>query len=218
MDLARTLLLFVFVAHLQHADAAPRRYGHDNEIALQETRDSLDSVRHGVENLETELQMFQERVNNQEETINSMRNQLQETTQSTKEFLKGNSSIWDHKLNALETANKSLIADFTQLKTHANETAKALENFEKRIRELERQAAVQSKNVDNLQTALRALTEALQVKEGFSAAGKFYRVRAGDSLEKIAKANNTTVKAIKELNHISEDNDRIVVGQEIQLP
>lgn len=216
MKRLRLFLLLCITISPQLLPGAPRRYGREDEIALRETRDSLDVVKHGVDNLETELQMFQERVTNQEETLDSMRQQLSEMAQSTKELVKGNSSIWEHKLNALETANKTLIADFSHLKTHANESAKALEKFDKRVQDLERLAAIQSKNVENLQTALRALTDALQVKETVSLGNKSYQVRPGDSLEKIAKMHQTTVKAIKALNNLA--NDQIFVDQKIQIP
>ena len=44
----------------------------------------------------------------------------------------------------------------------------------------------------------------------------FYKVKAGDSLEKIAKANNTTVDKIKKINSMQQD--LIVIGQEIKIP
>jgi LysM repeat protein len=66
----------------------------------------------------------------------------------------------------------------------------------------------------------------LQVKESHVAkatsdtadhmTGPSYRIKPGDSLEKIARANQTTVQAIKELNGLT--NDRIVVGKLLQLP
>lgn len=41
-------------------------------------------------------------------------------------------------------------------------------------------------------------------------------VKSGDMLEKIAKANNTTVKAIKEANHLQSD--KLKVGQVLKIP
>ena len=45
---------------------------------------------------------------------------------------------------------------------------------------------------------------------------KIYRVKAGDSLEKIAKQNQTTIKKLKEANQLA--NDQIIVGQKLKLP
>jgi LysM repeat protein len=45
---------------------------------------------------------------------------------------------------------------------------------------------------------------------------KTYKVRSGDSLEKIAKMHQTDVATLKKLNDLA--NDRIVVDQELKLP
>jgi len=43
-----------------------------------------------------------------------------------------------------------------------------------------------------------------------------YRVKSGDSLDRIAKENNTTVQAIRDANQLK--NDTIRIGQELKLP
>lgn len=43
-----------------------------------------------------------------------------------------------------------------------------------------------------------------------------YLVKTGDTLSRIAKAHHTTVKAIKQANHL--DSDRLSVGQKLSLP
>lgn len=42
------------------------------------------------------------------------------------------------------------------------------------------------------------------------------KVKKGDSLDKIAKVNNTSVKAIKELNQLK--NDKLSIGQTLKMP
>jgi LysM repeat protein len=44
----------------------------------------------------------------------------------------------------------------------------------------------------------------------------FYRVKAGDSIEKIARQFGTTPEQIKKINQLH--NDLILVGQEIRVP
>jgi LysM repeat protein len=48
------------------------------------------------------------------------------------------------------------------------------------------------------------------------AAGPVYTVKSGDSLWKIARANNTTVAALKQANNLSSD--ALKVGQKLSLP
>lgn len=43
-----------------------------------------------------------------------------------------------------------------------------------------------------------------------------YKVKAGDSLWRIANQNNTTVAKLKKINHLSSD--RIKIGQILQVP
>lgn len=198
------------------ADAAPRRYGYEDDTSttLREIRDSLDALRHEVNNHEAEIRMAEERSSNQEATISSMRQMLQDSTQANKEILKGNASTVDGKIANLESINKGLAADIVQLKSHANESSTALGQYKQKISELEKLVSQQSQNIEHLQAALRSLTEALG---GSTADGSnTYRVKSGDSLEKIARAHNTTIRAIKELNRLS--NDRIVIGQTLQMP
>ena len=70
---------------------------------------------------------------------------------------------------------------------------------------------------------MRALTDALQVKDSIPAkfgdvadSGSSYRVKNGDSLEKIARTHQTTVQAIKDLNGLTSD--KIVVGKLLKIP
>ncbi|MDD6323345.1 MAG: LysM peptidoglycan-binding domain-containing protein [Bacilli bacterium] len=51
--------------------------------------------------------------------------------------------------------------------------------------------------------------------ENLPSSGKYYTVKSGDSLWKIAKENNTTVDEIKKLNNLKSNN--LVVGQTLKL-
>lgn len=218
-------LLGLFLAHLliPSAHAAVRRYSadEDNLTALREMRDSIDSMRHEVNNHETEIRMYGESVTNQEATLSSLRQQIQEATQFNKDQIKGSSVALEVKIAHLEAVNKSLMADMSQLKNHANEFADSLTQYKQKINELEKIIILQNHNIDNIQEAIRALVDALQLKDSKNliapeGSSKVYRIKPGDSLEKIARSNNTTVKALKEINNLASD--RIIVGQTIQLP
>lgn len=225
--LALLTALFHFIA--LSAEAAPRRstYDEDQTVIIRELRDGLDELRHEIQNHETEIRMFEERANNQESTIASLRQQVLDTNQANKELVKGNATTVEGRIAGLESANKGLIADLQKFKTHANDSSAALAQYKERIAELEKMIALQNQNIDNLQGAVRSLTDALQVQYKDTStilndsgtggsSGKTYRVQAGDSLEKIARVNGTTIKALKEVNNLN--NDRIVVGQKLQLP
>jgi chromosome segregation ATPase len=217
-------LLFGFLLVVDSADAVVRRYAadEDNLTALREMRDTIDSMRHEVNNHETEIRMFSESVTNQEATLSSIRQQLQEANQQNKDQLKGTSVALEVKIANLEAINKSLMADMSQLKNHANDFSDSLTQYKQKIGELEKMMILQNHNIDNIQEAIHALVDALQLKDSKTliapeaSSSKSYRIKPGDSLEKIARSNNTSVKVLKELNNLV--NDRINVGQTIQLP
>lgn len=206
---------FLLLSSFSLFAAQQQRYNYDASTAM---RESIDTLRHEINNHETELRMFEERVNNQESTISSLRQQVLDVNQANKDLVKGNSSSMESKLSHLESANKGFIADLQLLQKHANESATALGQLKQRLIDLEKASQAQNQNIENLHAALKSLTEVLSVKEGGSLtmSGKSYTIKAGDSLEKIARAHNTTIKAIKQLNNLTSD--KIVVGKTIQIP
>lgn len=221
-----SLCLYTILMTSQSIEAAPQKryaYDEDNSQATREMRDSIDNIRHEVENHETEIRMSQERVDNLESTIASLRQQLLDANQVNKELVKGSSNSIEGRMTALETSNKGFIADLQKFKTHANDSSTALTQYKDRIAELEKVINAQSQNIEKLQAAVRLMTEALQVQVKDSSAAdvnlssdKSYKVKPGDSLEKIARNNGTTLRALREANNLT--NDRIIVGQTLKLP
>lgn len=203
-----------------------RYYDDENATMIKEMRDSLDDVRHEVNNHESEIRIYDEKLKNLESIIDGVRDQLTESSQAHKEQLKGNSNLLETKIVSIETTIKGLIADLRQFKTHANDASVALTQYKQKISELEQVVEQQNQNIDHLQAAIRSLMEAMVAKESAPSkssvaatdpiAPGIYRVKAGDSLEKIARHNQTTVSAIKDLNSLSHD--RIVVGQVLKMP
>lgn len=215
------LIACAFLLFVLPLNAAPRRYqDEDQATSLREMRDTIDTLRHELENHETELRMFEERMGNQESSLGAFRQQLQDANQANKEIVKGNTNSLEGKFTAIESTNKNLTTDLRQLKTHANESAEVLAQYKQKIGELEKSIAMQNQQIDSLKTALSSVMELLQVKEEIGkpseGGANNYRIKSGDSLEKIAKAHNTTVKVIKELNNLSSD--RIVEGRVLKLP
>lgn len=216
--------------------AAPKRYDYaeDTNTALREVRAGIDDLKHEVSNHENEIRTFESKLTNQEATLDSLRQHIMDATQINKELVRNSSNNLETKLNSfepkivnLDNLIKGLVADMKQLRTHANDVSTSFERYEQRISNLERIIEVQNRNIANMEKALTSIASAFEVKTApvtserskdnlVVSSDKIYRVKPGDSLEKIAKANGTTIKAIKELNQIS--NDRIFVGQKLQLP
>lgn len=180
------LAILVFSLCLANPLLAQGRYGDSN---TRELWDSVEALRHEVANHEAEIRVFDEKFKSQEEIVDSLSSQFKDSVKSVK-----NSTA-----NSNQDANQQ-IAD-----------------FKKRIANLEKVVEQQTRNLENMQKALSSLIEAIQGKDAPSTNGKqIYRVKSGDSLEKIAKQNHTTIKKLKELNNLT--GDQIIIGQKIELP
>lgn len=180
-------------------------------------RDALEDLRRLVNNQELEIRTFEEKVASQETILDSIRSELKEQSQGHKDLLKNQSGTLEMKIGSLETSNKGLVADLKQMKNGFNEVGDTLKAYKDKIHQLEKMVELQNKNIENLQAALNSVMDAFKATSGISTDGstKTYRVKAGDSLEKIARQNNMSVKALKELNGLSKD--QIIVGQTLKV-
>jgi len=181
----------------------------------------LRQLQHQIRNHESELRVFEEKINNQEIIVDSLRQQMTDAHDGHKEYLKGTTTHVDTKLTGLEVLTKGIQADLKPLKNHANDTSSVLNQFKQEIANLKKTIQEQNRTIEYLQTALKSLMEALQIKDPTPPPmavniGKTYKVQPGDSLEKIARINQTSIKALKEVNGLA--NDKIVVGQVLKLP
>lgn len=227
-SLFMAILCLVMTQHPSLEAAPPSRnpnyYPDANAQAIREIRDSLEGLKHEVKNHEAEIRMFDEKLANVDPIVEGVRDQFGDLSKSLKDQLRSSTAANEEKITSLDTTTKGLTADVRQFKTHANDVTTALAQYKQKIAELEKALELQNQNIEHLQTAMKSLMDALQVKESTSSKnisdntlpGNSYRVKSGDSLEKIARNNNTTIQAIKDLNGMTTD--RIVVGKVIKLP
>lgn len=226
------LLLFcIFTFLFSHsAVAAPsrnQRAPDDNSAAsINDIRNSIDTLKHQVNNHETEIGIFDEKLKNLDSIIESVRDQLSDSAKNQKELLKGSASSLESKISSLETTSKGLVADLKQFQVHANESAAALAQYKQKITEIEKIILQQNQDIENLQGAIHTLMDLIQGKNSvskttsalsdLSGETNTYCIKAGDSLEKIARAHQTTIQVLKELNGLTTD--RIVVGKTLKIP
>jgi LysM repeat protein len=178
----------------------------------------IEALRHMVDNQESELRMFENKLDSLNSLLESLNDQFSEAHAHQKALVKGTGSALDTKIASLESFTKSMAADIKKLHAHANDTSASLDFFKKKLSDWDQTLKHQNQNIENLQSAMQTLMEVLQVKAdaGPSSAGKTYKVKDGDSLGKIAKSQGTTIQAIKEANNLNSDN--IVVGKTLKIP
>jgi LysM repeat protein len=206
-----------------HAQASPKRGLHDPDIALYDLQSQVEDVRQQQHNVRTDLEIIEEKLR-----------QLQQRSQATVEALKqqiakleGNIQAGhsDSRVAALEKKQQQIIADLRNLSKQAQEHSSLLAKTKTGMEDLDQKL---DSSVKNLKSAVQSVLEYAQTSSSTptvasapstttaKTAPSTYKVAPGDSLEKIAKANNTSVESIKKLNHLKNDNIR--VGQVLQMP
>ncbi len=211
-----------------HIGAAPKKYyiRQDKNVspqAFEELHNLIDDIKYEAANHETEMRMLQEKLGNQEIAVDSLWKQLNDASVVNREKIRDALEQVEMKLANLEGSSSSSLKDIDYLKSHLNEVSQQ----KQKITHLEKVVEVQNQNIEHLQAALQALMDALQIKDVSVltddhyhplSSAPVYQVKAGDSLEKIARKNNTTVSKLKEINHLTGSNDLIIVGQKLKLP
>ncbi|NGX32966.1 MAG: hypothetical protein K1060chlam4_01025, partial [Candidatus Anoxychlamydiales bacterium] len=92
----------------------------------------------------------------------------------------------------------------------------ALTQHKDKINELEKIILKQNTRLEDIAKVKTTLEDIVKTIKSNSSNYLIYKVKAKDSLEKIAKINNVTVDSIKHLNNL--ENDLIVVGQKLKIP
>lgn len=228
----RLLTLLIIIGVTSPLGAVPKRfYAHQDKSnpnqAIEELQNLIDDIKVESSNHESEIRIFQEKLANQEVAVDSLWKQVHESNQGNKEKIRGIVELLEMKIANLEGASTSSHSDIETLKKSLNESKDAVVQQKQKIASLEKVNEVQNQNIEHLQAALQALMEALQIKDvsllaedpyRSLPASAVYQVKPGDSLEKIARKNHTSVAKLKEINRLTDANDLIIVGQKLKLP
>ncbi|WP_068471292.1 LysM peptidoglycan-binding domain-containing protein [Candidatus Protochlamydia phocaeensis] len=198
---------------------------------IRQFKTAVADLKHEMNNHESEIRMFEERLHNQEIAFDQIRQQMADDLQSHKDYTRaasinqeGKAAALEGKIDALDTTVKGLIADLRQMKTQANDSVTVLGQYKQKISDLEQLIDAQNKHMSSLEAALHSMMDVLQAKEvaaqeiaaKATEAGRTYKVQSGDTLEKIARANKVTVQQLRDYNQLSSD--RIMIGQTLKLP
>lgn len=192
---------------------SPNDEKHQMELTLHAVQTNLDDVRHDINCFQTELQILEGRIKYYENTLASLKQNDLEKQQQKIEQLTQQLQQFEKKWATFEKSNTEAVKELKTLSAHANETTAALTQFKDRMGELEEGIFAQNRKFDEL-SKLKGTIENLA--RGFSGDYKIYKVKPGDSLEKIARAHKTAVEKIKKLNDLEQD--LIVTGQQLKIP
>jgi LysM repeat protein len=199
--------------------SSPEEEKHKMELTLHEVQTNLDDSRHDLNCFRTELQIIDSKIKHLENSIASMKQDYFEKMQSRFGHISDQIGALEKKTSGNEKKQDNTKTDLHKLSNHANETSEALSQYKQRMNEMEKEILKQSSvlgEITKLKGTLEMLAHSIQNTQSDSLYDKIYRVRAGDSLEKIARHNKVSVESIKKINHL--ENDLIVIGQELKIP
>lgn len=196
--------------------SSPKEEKHQMELTLHEVQTNIDDLRHDLNCFHTEMQIVDGRIKHQEDALQNLKQQHLEKIVTKLDGLAKQVSSMENKSSNYENKCNSSSSDISQLSTHANETTLALTQHKQKINELENLLLTQNQRINELAKIKNTLEDIVKTMKSETSNFFTYKVKARDSLEKIAKSNNVTVEALKKLNNL--ENDLIVVGQEIKIP
>ncbi len=174
---------------------------HESSIALNEVRSEISDLRHELNNARVEIQILEEQVQEQE-------------TLSKKAAPAVDSRLpqLEKRLILIEQTQEKIQTDFKHISSHASQTRACLQQYNRKIAELEQNQEHQNRlirDVGDLKSSLKSFTTSL-------ASERTYKVKSGDSLERIARHQKTSIEALKKANNLSHD--MIMIGQELIIP
>lgn len=165
---------------------------------IRKMYEHVEMMRHEMGNHEAELRCFEDKLHNMEDAMEELRKQF------------------DDSMNSNKGSQDSIAVDLKKLQTHANKSASVIDSYQGQVSKLEKIVQERSKDLDHLKTAVKSLMSALGNADEPIDGYKMYEVQPGDSLGVIAQKKNTTIRELKDFNHLK--NDVIIVGQKLKIP
>lgn len=203
-NLKTFLLLALLMQGCESRLAFNRDDPHRTDRALDEMRLELADVKHTLTSQEMELHLLEEKV----KTHKSASKQTESASQVSLE----------RRIAHLEKLQEKIALDLRALNTQAHQTGSSLAEYKRKVQELEEELTQKLGEISKLREMLGSISQAVRAApSSFSGERiKKYRVKAGDSLEKIARREQVSLEALKKYNDLASDH--IMIGQELKIP
>ena len=205
-------LFFITIYSTSPVNARPQS-GYYTDPALDEIRIEIDDLKHAIKSTQVELSLLDERTKKQDSALTARGNAAVKETSSLSLLTTQITSL-EKKVSSLEKILEKAAADLRTLSISANQALNKIQNLEQDLSSHEKRLD----EVSKLKGTLTSISKAIGQKTAAdpALASKTYRVKAGDSLEKIARSQRTSADTLRKINNLT--NDKIIVGQELRLP
>jgi LysM repeat protein len=209
----RFIFLFIVLSCALPLDARPQS-GYYTNPEFDELRIELDDIKHALKSVQVDLGLLDERLKKQDSPLNQIKGQAQVKEANSQALLTAQVIALEKKVSGLEKTLEKAATDLRALSTASTQILNKIQEVEQNLLSHEKRLD----EVVKLKSTLTSISKAIHQnpsKETPSGA-KTYRVKAGDSLEKIARAHHISVETIRKLNNLTSD--KIVIGQELRFP
>lgn len=184
---------------------------HQMELSLHKVRTEVEDIKHELNTYEIEHHVIEGKLIDQDQTIASLRQQVAELKSGKLDSFVQELQNIEKKLHQVSKKQEKITADIRQLSSHANDTTTALSQYKDKISQFEKTIQGQSLQLQEISKIKEGITKLAEAESP-----KPYKVKSGDSLEKIARDQHTSVDELKRLNQMTTD--LIVIDQLINLP
>lgn len=160
---------------------------------------SLTGLQHTIENQEAEIRTLDEKLSTQDAVLDALRQKIMDLDHTNREFVKGNAIALEKKVLQLDSTINQIQEEIRSLRAH----------HKQKTEELESQVASLRKGIEKVLAAIEGESSPREAE------GTYYEVKAGDSLDKIAKKYKISLKQLKEWNNLK--GDKIFKGQKLRI-
>jgi LysM repeat protein len=173
---------------------------------LDELRIELDDLRHGLKTTQVELSLLDERLKKGDSAL------IRGKETSGLALLSAQVNAMEKKITGLEKTIEKAAHDLHTLSGASNLALTKIQIVEQSLASHEKRLD----EVVKLKGTLTTISKAISQRPSTDST-KSYLVKAGDSLEKIARINHVSVESIRKVNP-ALSKDKIIIGQELRLP
>lgn len=202
--------LFALLVSCSNLVVSQRSDKQQMEFSVQKLKNEIEDLKQEMKAHQIEVGILEGKIMNHEEDLGYL--QAQDMPGKNGGRSLDSSFLMEKKILEIERTLELIVKRFDRIEIESKEIAKSVGVYKQRFQDYEK--FLQSQN-DSIQE-LGRIKKSLKERNDDSGDTTSYRVRAGDSIEKIARQFGTTPEALKKLNQLH--NDLILVGQEIRVP
>jgi chromosome segregation ATPase len=202
--------LFALLVSCSNLVVSQRSDKQQMEFSVQKLKNEIEDLKQEMKAYQIEVGILEGKIMNHDEDLGYL--QAQDLPGKNGGRSLDSQTLVEKKVLEIERTLDLLVRRFDRIEIESKEIAKSVGIYKQRFQDYEK--FLQSQN-DSIQELGKLKKNLKDIRED-ALETTTYRVRAGDSIDKIARQFGTTPEQLKKMNQLH--NDLILVGQEIRVP